>query len=94
MHSIAYFQLHLIVINPHLPRSGSSNSSVVEHQVSDRKIADPLFDSQIDHVSLGSWEKDATLISYWGPAVYPLWCRLRLMKDFQTEPKTCLRWCG
>ena len=38
----------------------------VEHRASDRKVADPWFDSRTGNVSLCSWERQFMHIFRWG----------------------------
>ena len=67
---------------------GGGDSSVVERRVSNRKIADPRFDSHTGSASFCTLKRHFTFIFYWGRALYPLWWT-SLTKDLQTEPKKC-----
>ena len=65
------------------------DSLVVNHQASDRKIADPSFDSLTGNASLCSWKRHFTLISHRNQAVFPLlWPSLT--RDLQIELKKVL----
>ena len=70
---------------PQIPSDQLPNS-MVERRVSDRKVANPWFDSLSGNTSLYSWKRQFKLICHWGQAVYPLWWP-RMTKDLQTAPK-------
>ena len=77
--------------------TSGDDSSVVERRASDRKVADPWFDSRIGSTLLCPWERSLRLLNkyYYFPfesnclsVVWP-----RLTKNLQTEPKKVL-WVG
>ena len=62
--------------------SHNGDTSVVERQVSDRKVAESRFDSRTGHASLCLWERQLTLISHRGLrslAVVELWRSLAVV---------------
>ena len=59
---------------------------MIELWVSNRKVADPWFDSRTGNALLRPWDSLFTLIFHWSQAVYPIWWP-SLTKDLQTKPK-------
>ena len=66
--------------------TSGGDSSVVERRASDRKIADPWFDSRTGNASLSPWQRHYTPISHLNQAVYRLWWP-SLVKDLHKNPK-------
>ena len=62
---------------------------LVERYASDRKVADPWFDSQTGNASLCPRERHFALIFHCGQALFPLWWP-SLTKDLQTEHEKVL----
>ena len=70
-------------------RGLADNSSVMQHQASEQKVADSGFESQTGNILLYPQERHFMLIFHWDQAVYLMFWT-SLTKDLQTEPKKVL----